>query len=87
MGSSVSVREPYDYSLSFDTTEEGTHQRGLIPAFSSSSWRIRRRSSSLSSEGRPSFTLCQLVNIHLLDVPYVDRHPFSDYRFGKKLGE
>jgi hypothetical protein len=86
MGSTVSVREPYEYSVSTDAEEGiGNHHRGLVPT--SSSWRIRGRSSSLSSEGRPSFTLCQPVNIHLLDVPYIARHPFSDYRFGKKLGE
>jgi hypothetical protein len=76
MGSSVGVQEPYEYSSSVDAPDETS--RSIM------TWKLRRRSISTSSD---TTTKPDPVRANYLDTPYYDRHPFQDYRFGKKLGE
>lgn len=77
MGASVTVREPYEYSISADAEDNAQPNKNILQV-----WKLRRR--SLSTESPTKFLP---VRIDYLDVPYFDRHPFQDFRFGKKLGE
>jgi hypothetical protein len=80
MGAAVGVQqEPYDYSSTCDSDDTNSMQRSIF------GWKLRRRSVSASSDN--TINRPEPVRINYLDVPYLDRHPFQDFRFGKKLGE
>lgn len=72
MGGTVGTRDPYDYSLSNDPLDD---------SFSGK----RRNSRIHNKEGTKKL---YPVKSDSLGVPlYMNRHPFQDYRFMKKLGE
>jgi hypothetical protein len=78
MGAAGSIHEAYEYSPSQDDSDSKSMSASI------KKWAMRKRSISTSTE--PLFKL-DPVRSNLLSVPCLERHPFQDYRFGKKLGK
>lgn len=86
MGAGVAVQEPYEFSFE-DENNNKNNNSGIGGMFT---WKSRRRTLSTASSDssiQQQQQRIEPVRINYLDVPYIDRHPFQDYRFGKKLGE
>lgn len=73
MGGVIGVKDPYEYSNSVEVEDLLEKKQDLqkLPKVQNTSPRDK----------------IQPVRLHALDVPQIDRHPFQEYRFSKKLGE
>ncbi len=88
MGGVIGVKDPYEYSNSvevddFDKKRESSSNN--INNTSNNNMTVTLPSSSMQTT--PSIDKIQPVRMHVLDVPLIERHPFQEYRFSKKLGE
>lgn len=65
------MKDPYEYSNSVEVEDLEKKSDKRQPKLSNVSPREK----------------VEKARMHTLEVPQIDRHPFQEYRFSKKLGE
>jgi hypothetical protein len=81
MGGAATKPVRYDYSNSMDTEEfDYRNESGDENSSCENGDNSFSKNEEEFSKGRP-------VRPNLLSVPCIKRHPFTEYRFTKKLGE
>ena len=86
MGGVIGVKDPYEYSNSVEVDDFDKKRSDNNINSINNNMTVTLPSSSMQTT-TTAMDKIQPVRMHVLDVPLIERHPFQEYRFSKKLGE